>query len=431
MLLMIWKDVKNILSDKKILTVILLMPIILMSILGMSLKSAFSSDGSGITHMDIVVVKEYDHDAELTMYQDMLEQMDIGDIGEVPDPEEIFFTDFLGNDQIKEMMSYQIVTRAEAETMLAEDKLPAVIILPDKFIFNTLMNLTFTRNVVTIELLKNSNSPNSSTIVEQLLGQFTNTLNRMLVRRMTLQPYLIDKEQREGLPLEDLMLPRENTEVSLTVKEVSGKDSWNSFQYYAVAMMAMFTLYAAGFGGRALIDERKNYTLQRLKVSGRKLSQSVLSNFIRVILIVIIQSILMIAYSSIVLGVEYGNLTRMVLPILINGISIGSLGTLVSVITLVSGSYAFANVFEYGIVNLMALAGGSFIPIQVLPRAMQKLHLFSTSGNALNLFLNAITGDPISAAMTNIISLLAMNLIFIAAAFVILRLRRNNEGELI
>ena len=429
MLLMIWKDVKNILNDKKILTVILLMPIILMSILGMSLKGAFSSEGSGITHMDIVVVKEYDYDADLTMYQELLEQMDIGDIDGVPDPEEIFFTDFLDNDQIKEMMSYRIVTRAEAELLLAEDKIPAAIILPEKFLFNTLMNLTFSRNEVTIELLKNSNSPNSSAIVEQILGQFTNTLNRMIVRRMTLQPYLIDEEQREGLPLEDLMLPAENTEVSLTVKEVSGKESWNSFQYYAIAMMAMFTLYAAGFGGRALIDEKKNYTLQRLKVSGRRLVQSVISNFIRVILIVIIQSILMIAFSSIVLGVDYGNLMRMVLPVLMNGISIGSLGMLVSVITLVSGSYGFANVFEYGIVNLMALAGGSFIPIQILPKAMQDLHFFSTSGNALDLFLNAIAGNPISAAMTNIVNLLIMNLIFIAGACIILRFGRN-KGEM-
>lgn len=428
MLLMIWKDVKNILSDKKILTVILLMPFILMTILGFSLKSAFTNTGSGITHMDIVVVKEYDHDAELTMYQDLLEQMEIGDIGTIPDPEQIFFTDFLGNAQIKSMMSYRIVTREEAEFLLSEDEIPAAIILPDKFIFNTMMNITFSRNLVTIELLKNSNSPNSSSIVEQLLGQFTNTLNRMITRRMTLQPYLLEEEQRENLPLKDLILPEQDAEVSLAVKEVTGKESWNSFQYYAVAMMAMFTLYAAGFGGRALMDEKKNFTLQRLKVAGKKLQLSVVSNFIRVCLIVIIQSIIMIAYSSIVLGVDYGNLSLMVLPLLMNAISIGSLGMLVSVITLVSSSYAFANVFEYGIVNLMALAGGSFIPIQILPKAMQNLHLYSTSGNALDLFLNAIAGNPLSASRTNLIHLLVMNALFVAGACIILRLRRNKEG---
>ncbi len=427
MLLMIWKDVKNILSDKKILTVILLMPFILMTILGLSLKSAFSSEGSGITHMDIVVVKEYDHEADLTMYQDILEQMNLGDIGEVADPEEIFFQDFLSDDQVKKMLSYKLVSRAEADRLLAEDRIPAAIILPEKFIFNTLMNLTVSRNVVTIELLKNSNSPNSSSIVEQLLRQFTNTLNRMIVRRMTLQPYLMDEEQREGLPLEDLLLPQEEIEVSLTVKEVSGKEVWDSFQYYAVAMMAMFTLYAAGFGGRALIDEKKNYTLHRLKVSGRKLQLSVVSNFIRVILIVIIQSILMIVFSSLLLGVEYGNLLYMLLPVLLNAISIGSLGMLVSVITLVSGSYAFANAFEYGIVNLMALVGGSFIPVQILPKAVQNLRFFSTSGNALDLFLNTISGDPVSEVMSNIMSLLLMNLLFIVTSCIILRLRMKTE----
>ena len=428
MLLMIWKDVKNILSDKKILTVILLMPFILMTILGFSLKNAFTNTDSGITHMDIAVVKEYDHDAELTMYQELLDQMEIGDIGTIPDPEQIFFTDFLGNTQIKSMISYTIVTGEEAELLLSEDKISAAIILPDKFVFNTLVNTTFSRNLVTIELLKNSNSPNSSSIVEQLLGQFTNTLNRMITRRMTLQPYLLEEKQRENLPLKDLILPEQDTEVTLTVKEVNGKESWNSFQYYAVAMMAMFTLYAAGFGGRALMDEKKNFTLQRLKVAGKRLQLSVVSNFIRVCLIVMIQSIIMIAYSSIVLDVDYGNLFRMVLPVLMNAISIGSLGMLVSVITLVSSSYTFANVFEYGIVNLMALAGGSFIPIQSLPKAMQNLHLYSTSGNALDLFLNAIAGEPLSASRTNLIHLLVMNVIFVAGACTILGLRRNKEG---
>ena len=428
MLLMIWKDVKNILSDKKILTVILLMPFILMTILGFSLKNAFTNTDSGITHMDIAVVKEYDHDAELTMYQELLDQMEIGDIGTIPDPEQIFFTDFLGNTQIKSMISYTIVTGEEAELLLSEDKISAAIILPDRFVFNTLVNTTFSRNLVTIELLKNSNSPNSSSIVEQLLGQFTNTLNRMITRRMTLQPYLLEEKQRENLPLKDLILPEQDTEVTLTVKEVNGKESWNSFQYYAVAMMAMFTLYAAGFGGRALMDEKKNFTLQRLKVAGKRLQLSVVSNFIRVCLIVMIQSIIMIAYSSIVLDVDYGNLFRMVLPVLMNAISIGSLGMLVSVITLVSSSYTFANVFEYGIVNLMALAGGSFIPIQSLPKAMQNLHLYSTSGNALDLFLNAIAGEPLSASRTNLIHLLVMNVIFVAGACTILGLRRNKEG---
>lgn len=427
MLLMIWKDVKNILSDKKILTVILLMPFILMTILGFSLKSAFSMEGSGITSMDIAIVKEYDHGGELTMYQDLLEQMDIGDIGTIPDPEEIFFEDFLGNAEIRKMISYRIVTRAEADHLLSEDKIAAVIILPEKFVFNTLMNITFARNVVTLELIKNSNSPNSTAIVEQILGQFTNTLNRMIARRMTLQPYLMDEEQRENFPLEDLILPQQDAEVSLNVREVTGKESWNSFQYYAVAMMAMFTLYAAGFGGRALMDERKNYTLQRLKVAGKKLQLSVVSNFIRVSLIVIIQSIIMIAFSSIVLGVDYGNLFLMILPVFMNAVSIGSLGMLVSVITLVSGSYAFANVFEYGIVNLMALAGGSFIPIQILPKVVQKLHLYSTNGNALDLFLNAIAGEPLSESRTNLIHLLVMNVLFVGGACIILRLRRNKE----
>jgi ABC-2 type transport system permease protein len=431
MLLLIWKDVKNIISDKRILAVILMMPIILMSILGFSLREVFSDEGSGVQHFEIAIVKEYDHDSEITRYQELLDDMNIENIEAMPDPEEIFFNDFLGDTQLQQMMSYTIVDRAQGEKLLVEDKISALIVLPKDFIFNTMMNFTFSRNKVSLEVLKNSDSQTAAGIVEQILEQFSNIMNRVVVRRMTLLPYLVNADKPADIPMEELLFPSKEPELTLTVKEVSGKESWNSFQYYAVAMMAMFTLYAAGFGGRALIEEKDKFTLQRLKVAGKNLELTVLSNFCRVAIIVILQSIIMIAYSLLVLGVDFGNLSNMVLPVLANAVSISTLGMLISVITLASGSYAFANVFEYGIVNLMALVGGSFIPVQILPKVLQTAHLYSISGIALDLFLNAIAGEPLSAHGPLLINLLVMDLLFAGCAWIILMVKKRKGGVLV
>lgn len=328
------------------------------------------------------------------------------------------------------MMSYRIVDRAQGEQLLAEDKITALVILPEGFIFHTMMNFTVSRNKVSIELLKNSNSQTSADIVEQILGQYSDMMNRMIARRMTLLPYLINGDIPSDIPMEELLFPSEEAELTLTVKEVSGKEAWNSFQYYAVAMMAMFTLYAVGFGGRALIEEKDKFTLQRLKVSGKQLELAVLSNFFRVGIIVVLQSILMIAYSSLVLGVDFGSLSHLILPILANAVSISSLGLLISVITLVSNSYAFASIFEYGIVNLMALVGGSFVPIQILPKALQTAHLYSINGIALDLFLNAIAGEPMSANMHYLTNLFLIDLLLAGSAWIILMVNKRKGGVL-
>lgn len=431
MLLLIWKDVKNVISDKKILTVILLMPVILMSILGFSLGSAFSGgEGSGIRNFQVAIIKEYDLESELKAFESTLEDFNFVKIESIPNPEVVFFDDFLGSREIKNIMTYDIVDRTDGMKLLEEDKISAIIILPKDFIYDTMMNFTYTRNKVSIEVIKNSGRQTSADIAEQVIGQYLNMLNRMIIRRLTIQPYLmkLGSDSLPDLPMEDLLLPVDNLNLSLTVKEVTGRDSWSSFQYYSVAMMAMFSLYVTGFGGRALIEEKDTHTLKRLKVAGKSLEQLVLSNFIRIIIIVVIQSVLMILYSSLVLKVDYGNLVNMIMPIFLSAVSVGTLGMLISVITLVSGSYTFANVFEYGIVNLMALVGGSFVPVQILPKVFQKAGMFSINGNTLGLYLNAIAGEPMSGNYKYLINLFVMDILFAGTGWTILRISKNKGG---
>ena len=430
MILLIWKDVKNIISDRKILMIILLMPIILMSILGMSLKGVFTSDVSGIQDFEIAVVKEYDYAAEVQMFDDKLHDMNMEDTLDLPNVEELFFDDFLGNTQIADMLSYRIMDRETGEELLDKNEISAMVVLPKLFIYNTMMNFAFTRNVVSIEVLKNSNSTISADIAEQIMNQFANELNRMIIRRMTLQPYLMDlpSESLSDSSIEDLLFPTDIPSLTLNVKDVTGGDSWDSFQYYAIAMVSMFTLYAAGFGASALIEEKESFTLRRLKVTGKSLNDFVISNFCRVIIIAILQNVIMIAYSSLVLQVNFGNLSHLFIPILMSAVSVGCLGMLVSAITLASGSYSFANVFNYGIVNVMAMVGGSYVPVQILPEILQKAHPYSINGSSMNLYLNAISGKPLSSSTQYLVSLFIMDLLFAGSACIILGISNRKGG---
>ncbi len=60
------KDMKNVLYDVKSLAIILLMPMVVMSILGMSLQGVFGEEGeSGVAMTRIGVVKSYDMEEQM------------------------------------------------------------------------------------------------------------------------------------------------------------------------------------------------------------------------------------------------------------------------------------------------------------------------------------------------------------------------------
>ena len=105
---MIIKDVKLLLSDKKALAIMILMPIILTTILSMALKGSFvSGEDREVEQVKIAVVKQYDQQSDNEMFKYNLmnnlisKQMGedvlkgLTDSGDEIDPEEIFFKEFL------------------------------------------------------------------------------------------------------------------------------------------------------------------------------------------------------------------------------------------------------------------------------------------------------------------------------------------------
>ena len=70
---MIVKDMKVILRDKKILLIILLMPLVLMTILGMAFSSGGESDSYRFERK-IAIVKEYDLEEEQQALKDYMAQ---------------------------------------------------------------------------------------------------------------------------------------------------------------------------------------------------------------------------------------------------------------------------------------------------------------------------------------------------------------------
>lgn len=429
------KDIKNIVYDRKTLALIIIMPVVLMSILGAALKDMFSeSSDSGISMIEIGVVKEYDYAFERSKFEGFLasgffpidlEEIDLEDMN----PEKIFFEDFLGNEEVGKALNYSLVTKEEGEKLLGEDQISALFVLPKNYVYNSYMSFIGPgRNRIEIETIKNTQKQFSADIAGQILDGFLNSMNNIIAKKTVVVENIIKYElavdEMDGFI--DFMSSNGDEEgMDISVKEMIGGDSLNSFQYYSFAIMTMFLLYAASIGGKALIEEKNEYTLQRLEVAGIGILTVALSNLFRIMIIAILQSTIMIGFSKAVLSVNWGDLQSVVLTVLCSSFAVGGLGMLVSMITLVTDRYYVANVFEFGVVQLMALVGGSFLPIEILPEFLQKVNFIALNGTTLKMYLNGAAYKPLIESLGYILLLLGTGLVYILFSLLILHVKKR------
>lgn len=348
------------------------------------------------------------------------------------DPEDIFFQ-FLEGDSIKDMMTYKIEDEDTARQMLKNKEVDAVVILPDGYVYNSYVNfLTPYRGIVEAQVLKRTSNQLKGGIVEALIDGFVQSMNNNALNKEiaadTLMAYA--KEDKVFEVAADIakksMMTVKDGGMDIQQVGIEEKKQLTSFQYYAAAIMAMFILYSAGYGGRQILAEKKEITLQRNQVAGVSFRKILISTFLMICIISIIQSVVMITYSRLVLKIYWGNWGLVALTILISSLTVASIGILVAALTYRSDNFRIANIFfESGIIQVMALLGGSFVPVEVLPGFMQNLSYLAINGVAIKMYTGIMEGASLGELSQYITILGAMSLVFILVATVILKNRRE------
>jgi len=185
--------------------------------------------------------------------------------------------------------------------------------------------------------------------------------------------------------------------------------------------MTMFILFAAGQGGRMLLEEKDNLTYQRMSVAGVSKPEILSGKFITVFIIALFQIAVMIIFSDLALKVEWGDPAAVLLISITAAFAVAGLGTFIGAMTYRAGNYKMANAFENVIIQVMALLGGSFFPLDVMPEIMQKLSFLSLNGVALKAYLKILTGYHTEDILTNLLMLGASGAIFILLAVTVLK----------
>ncbi len=442
---MIRKDLKIILSDKKALVTILLMPVILTAILSSALRGAFS-DGEGIGKIQIAVVKEYHIEEEsekfletlkgslLTqnMGKDALDRLAEG--AEKFDIEKIFFKEFLDSEALQKFVEYRITDEENALQQLRDKAVSAVVVLPRDFVYNMKINVvTPFRNQVSIKVIGHPEREIGRQIVQSIMEAFTDNMAAIMIgKNVILETALSNSLGTDAFEDMEAIVDRINNElrdieVEITALKAEGRRQVSSFAYYAAAMMTMFILFAAGHGGRLLLDEKDNITYNRMVIAGVPKTGILTGKFFTIFVLALVQISVMVSFSSLMLKVYWGSFPAVALISISAAFAVAGIGAMISAATFKSGNDKMANIFETAVIQTMALLGGSFFPIEILPSFMQKLSIFSLNGIALKAYLKIMRGYGVVDILGYLASLVIVGIVFSTlAAFIF---NRKGRGE--
>lgn len=439
------KDLTVAIRDKKTLGTTILMPIVLITILSFALTSSFH-DFASVEQINIAVVKNYNMENEVDSLMKKLSSGELGfktseedlqDIKTLVDKiniDKMFFDEFLENKEIKKIVKYKILDEKTAMNELEKEKISAVIVLPKDFASDMYINyLTPFRNEVNIKVIGHPNRNISSQIVEEIVNGFANVINTTIIgKNLFIQASMEEGLGKEAFAnideiVENLTNNLKKYKVQIDYEDLNERKPMTSASYYSFSMATMFILFAAGYGSKLLLEEKDNKTYDRMTVGGVEKRKMVVGKIFTVFFYTMIQLLVLVVYSSIVLKVNWGNTFLVFLICLTSSFCIAGLSILLSSIVYLTGNYNIGNLFETAVVQIMAVLGGSFFPIEVMPKTVQKLSNFTINGLALKSYIRVYFGHGIVEIYKNLVFLTIIGIVFMTIAIYLLK--KEERGE--
>lgn len=439
------KDLKVLFSDKKALSILILMPIILTTILSFALSGSFGDMGNMGT-LNIAVVKNYEKDLQMEkfktkMIQQMIQsqtdksQTDTSGVNNMQellveidsfDPEKVFFDNFLALEEVKSLLNYEVMDEDEARRSLQAKDISAVVILNEDYIYNMLINMYSTyRNNIEINVVGHADMEYSKSIVEDMINGFADIMSTIMINKsVTLETVMEYSELPDiGAIMKDITIDSqkmvENINADINMKTIEGLKHIDSFSYYSVAMASMFILFAAGYGARWLLEEKENITLARMSAAGVSKWLILFGKTTAIFLTSTIQMIALILFSSLLLGADWGSIPVVIGIIASAAIGVAGLGILLAVVVYKAGNYSVAEMFTSVIIQFMALLGGSYLPLFILPKFIGMLSHGVINGVALKAFMRNMQGYDFSKIVHLIITNVGIGLVLFIIALIL------------
>ncbi len=386
-----FKDLKVLIKDRKAIMMLLLMPALIMLILGTALGSTFSSE-LAVKKFPIGVVNK--------------------DEGQMS---QIFINMVLRGDLSKTLSTF-VVDEGKANEMLKNKAVSSIIIIPEDF-----SEKVDGFKDVKLEIKSNADDKIKSNIVESVARGFAHSTSVNYGSAYA----LIDTFNEFKLPVPSpengmskatavmMELQKNLNSEMVKFKEANQEKtkSVSAMQYYSAAMLVMFLMFSAMSAISNMIEERENRTLSRIMGTRATKVRLVAGKCIGLLLIGGAQSLILIVFTRLVYGVDWGEpLFGLGLITLCAVFACSGLGMFVAA---VSKTLKAANGIGTTIVQVFTAIGGGMIPIYVLPAFIRTLSNVTPNWQAMDGYYKLMQGAGVAAVLPNCLLLAAMGIVYL------------------
>lgn len=315
--------------------------------------------------------------------------------------------------------------------LVKDSKLSVGLIIPGNF-----SEKLKTGEPVVIDILKSERS--SSYFLEEIIDKAAGrisidalaanfTIEKISERRAVLEEEILTDEKNriweEAFKQADAFFepaPAVGVEYEVLSVEKEDKNIPLGVEASSPGFAVMFVMMGVCFAGVAMVQERHHMTLARLLTTPTERFSIISGKMLGFFLLGFIQFLILILFGQLILKVNWGNLPLGVLLLVVSYVlSVTGLGTLLSVFVRTS---AQAGAFAVLISMVTSMLGGTWWPIEIVPKFMQTIARFTPQYWAINGFNKIITrGLGMIEILPNFYVLLAISVVSLLLAICFFR----------
>ncbi|WP_462412725.1 ABC transporter permease [Neobacillus sp. Marseille-QA0830] len=387
-----WKDLTMIARDRKALLTLILMPLLLISILG----AAFGN------------IMKQDDDPVIKKFTLGVVNLDKGPLSTVL-VEQVF------EKQMAEQIDIKLFQEEDLRKKITDHTLSVGMIIEPGF-SDSLME----GNQAKVKLLTVPDPGVKPVIVRSIVERFADSV--------PIGVAAAKKAQAAGTSVAgNTTLESNFTEMPL-LKEttVNAKTKMvGSFQYYAAAMGVMFLLMTVVQGVSNMILEKEQEVYKRLLLTHLTYTHYLFGKLLGLVVICLAQASVILIGTNLIFGVDWGNSTGGVIIMTIAFVvDACGLGLLIG--SLVKTEKAFSVAGMLG-TQIMAVLGGSMVPMYLFPDWVNSAVKYLPNGLALQTYLKLMTGASLADIWPAVLGALGMGLLFFALGLFRLSLERRSR----
>ncbi len=405
-----WKDLKLMFRDRAALILMLAAPFALTLGMGM-ITGAFSSSGSGINKLPVVVVNQ-----------------DGGQLGDAL--EELLLSADLADLLAARVSGDVAAARADVQA----DQIVAAVIIPAGFTDSIIPRegSSVPTEAVAVEVYKNPGRPISSGVVESIVQGFADRVEAGRVGGQV----AIEQLLRSGLaaPQDVPRLAQQigQEQASLAAaplirvqrSDVAAEqtNTFNPLLLLAPGMALVFLMFTVSLGSRSILVERRDGTLARMLSTATPGGPILVGKIAGVYLVGAAQMFILIVASALLFGLRWGDPLGVVLLVLAAVVGASGWGLLLAAVA--KNPAQVANM-GMAMMLLFGILGGSFFG-GTLTGALGALGKITPNAWAMDGFTTLARGGDVSDLAPDIVALLAMGAILLVISVLIF----NRKGFL-